>query len=150
MKNIITILFFLFILVSYGQTIPNSKIYISNSQNFDLSPFTRLVLHKKITKYNFVIKVGNISASKYHNKRDAEILGVGEYDLNTALEFTKKNDSLKHYYYPISDNFNGKYFEKEISYNLNKNMRLKFYTTIYKTESNPIVIINCVKLLKNN
>ena len=148
MKRAITILFIFSFLISYGQ-INNNRISISNSENFELSPFTNLILNKKITKHNFVIKINKIWWSKYDlYKREAEIIGVREYELNSGLIFTKNGDYSKHYYYPVSKNFKNKNFNDEINSNLKKDIKVKFYTTIYKTETNPIIVINCIELKK--
>jgi len=90
MKRAITILLVFSFLIGYGQTIKNDRIYISNNENFELSPFAKIILHKKITKYNFVIKINKIWWSKYNlNKSEVEIIGVREYEINSGLVFTK-------------------------------------------------------------
>jgi len=144
MRKVIIYIFFLTqTLISFGQTQNNNKILITNNQNFELSPFANVILNKKITKYNFVMRV-NIGWGKYYSKRDAEIFGVEEYKLNTALDFTKIGEDSIVYYYPISNNF--KYSKKSQQLKLGKDMKLKFFTKIYKTESTPVVIIECIKL----
>jgi len=149
MKRAITILLVFSFLIGYGQTIKNDRIYISNNENFELSPFAKIILHKKITKYNFVIKINKIWWSKYNlNKSEVEIIGVREYEINSGLVFTKNGDDLKNYYYPVNKNFKYKNFNDEINSNLKKDLKIKFYTTIYKTVTNPIIIINCIELLK--
>ena len=148
MKRTITTLFILFFLIGYGQ-INNDEIFISNTENFELSPFKNLILKKKITKYNFVFTINKIWWSKYRlNKSEATTIGVGEYELNSGLVFTKNGDYSKHYYYPVSKNFKDKNFSDEINYDLNRYIKVEFYATIYKTETNPIIVINCIKLLK--
>lgn len=148
MKKITTILFILSFMTGYGQA-NNEKILISNSKNFELSPFKNLILNKKKTKYNFVFTINKIWWSKYKlNKSEAEIIGVREYELNSGLIFTKNEDFSKHYYYPVSKNFKDKNFNDEINSNLKKDIKVEFHTTIYKTETNPIIVINCIKLLK--
>jgi len=146
-KNIISILFFISILISHGQN-KKKPITISNSENFELSPFANVILKENITEYNLILNINNINWSKYHNKRDALILGVDEYKLNTALSFTKEKKSKEHYYYPISNNFDPKSFPKEINSILTKDVKLKFYTKIYKTKTTPIIVIDSVRLHK--
>tara|TARA_B110000091_G_C13635832_1_gene399099 strand:+ start:316 stop:765 length:450 start_codon:yes stop_codon:yes gene_type:complete len=148
MKNKALILLFFILFKGCKQTNKNEEIYISNSENFELSPFTNIILKENITEYNLILNINNINWSKYHNKRDALILGVDEYKLNTALSFTKEKKSKEHYYYPISNDFDPKSFPKEINSILTKDVKLKFYTKIYKTKTTPIIVIDSVRLHK--
>ena len=64
------------------------------------------------------------------------------------MSFTKEKKSKEHYYYPINTNNNPKAFPKEINSPSFKNVKLTFFTKIYKTDSTPIIVIDSVQLYK--
>ena len=148
MKHIIYILL-LFTPVSCQSQNDSTINYISNNKNLNLSPIKDIKLSKKQIDYRFEMNVSYIGFAKYHNKAVAELIGTNEYEMDTALEFIS-DDNLKIYYYPINKKiFIGLESFEKINKKLKHPIILEIFTTIYRTPSNPIIIIDSVKLKDN-
>lgn len=140
MKQLLYLFLILYSAISYGQKM------VSNGKNFNNSPFAGIELKCKKTKYNFEITPTSIiSVGKCGDQILEKKIGLKENMLISALEFYYDNNS-KLFYYPINlEKFNLKYFNEYIN---GKKKSVKIYTTIYKIEEKPFIIINKIKYLK--
>lgn len=150
MKKVVLIFLVLTKFYCQGQTDDKSVIYISNKKNFEISFFSKLKLDKEKTKYSFVAELDDIGKYQDYSNLVPIVTNTQSKHYTTAFSFIIDGDKSIIYRYPIySKKFNYKYYNKNIhppsSINLAK---VKIYTSIYKTDSIPVIVIDKIKLIK--
>lgn len=142
MRNIFTVICLTFSLLSFSQ----KKMQISNHANYNSSFLSEVELTKNKTKHCFEFSISGIGLGKYqdYSKLLGRVTKNYKTKYHTALEFKIEGEETKMYRYPVSPNFNSKYYR-----NNNKGKtRMKIHTTIYKTDSIPVLIIDSIKFKK--
>ncbi len=148
MRYLLIIPFILLTLNSFSQVDFKSTIFIENKRNFDISFFSKLKFEKDVTKYSFIAKI--VDFGKYQDYSDLvpQITRTKSEYYTTAFSFIINENKDTIYRYPINDKkFNNKYFYKYIYPVLITNPKVKINTTIYKTDSIPVIVIDCIKLV---
>lgn len=155
MKKVVIFVFFLVIIKSFGQInktnyITNKTNYITNKKNFEKSLFSKLKLTKETTIFSFDTLVFNFGLNKFDdvNQRISKITGLTDSCLTSALSFSLDNNSMDVYYLPINDKkFNYDYFREYIQ-RKTRPIQVKIFTTIYRTDSTPVILIDKIELLE--
>jgi len=148
MRYLLIIPFILLTLNSFSQVDFKSTIFIENKRNFDISFFSKLKFEKDVTKYSFIAKI--VDFGKYQDYSDLvpQITSTKSEYYTTAFSFIINENKDTIYRYPINDKkFNNKYFYKYIYPVLITNPKVKINITIYKTDSIPVIVIDCIKLV---
>jgi hypothetical protein len=123
----------------------NNEHTISNSENYNYSPFVNYNINGDKADFVCEIEIASINYAKYYNENDSNVTGIDTSKLNTALEIrTEENGLIKIYYYPVDINFNNNWIT---SSNTESKKRIQVYFELFKSEKQPVALINKVELM---
>lgn len=150
MKRTSIIIFLLSTFYCHGQIDFKSATYITNKRNFEISFFSKLILDNEKTKHSFIAEIVDIGKYQDYTNLVPIVTNTQSKYYTTAFGFIIDGNESIVYRYPVySKKFNYKYYYRNIhppsSIDLTK---VRIYTSIYKTDSIPVIVIDKIKLIK--
>ena len=107
-------------------------------------------LDSEVKKYSFYAILHDYGKYDFISELEKNNSNVKAFHDGTAISFVLKKDANVTYSYPIDmKRFNDKYFKRKLyPINSESRSRVKISVTIYQTEENPIIVIDCVKKIE--
>ncbi|MFV8282725.1 hypothetical protein ACNKXS_14345 [Christiangramia marina] len=142
MKFIPLIFIMGFTMSTFGQ---KEQLLISNSKNFEFSPFTDVEIKGDTVHYSFTMYIKEIALAKYSSTVNEKL----KFDsLTTAIEFVSLDNGYQ-YYYPINKlTFNQHDLQERTQNYHSKNCKIRLDGILYRSNPNPIVVIQSLEIIK--